>query len=200
MNDMNKHTDEKRFFNQSAAEWAAQIPPRNFEIASNLIERLGIGTEHAVLDVAAGTGILFSILKEKPVPDYVAIDIAEKMVEEFLKIHPKGDIRCQDFEADFDLGRKFDYVIIFNSIPHLHNLEAVFSNAYHHLKKGGSFVIAHSKTRTGLKEHHKNIGYDPGKEPIPLDAELRELSAKHHLQNVEIQDTDYFFFRCRKQQ
>lgn len=52
-------------FNVLAKDWAKKIPEKNYKIAADMIKRLNIGEGHNVLDVAAGTGILFSILKDK---------------------------------------------------------------------------------------------------------------------------------------
>lgn len=76
------------------------INPQNHEISEQMINRLAIRDGDSVLDVAAGTGILFSILKDRRLYRYVAIDISDKMAEEFLDLHPCTDVRCLDFEAN----------------------------------------------------------------------------------------------------
>lgn len=163
-----------------------------------MINRLEICKGDSVLDVAAGTGILFALLKDRGLCKYVAIDISDKMVEEFIDLYPDTDVRCLDFEADILLEKKFDYVIIFNSIPHFDNLRRVFLNAFKNLKAGGKFTISHSRTREGLKEHHRRIGYIPEKEPIPTDETLYQLSKECGFKNVAIENREYFFFSCEK--
>lgn len=196
---------EKQFqeedFNKLAKDWAKNIPERNYEIARDLIEKLDVKAGRTVLDVAAGTGILLSILKDKGLSNYVAIDIAYKMVEEFLNIYPEADVRCLDFEQKLKLEYSFDYVIIFNSIPHFNDYDAIFDNAYNNLKEGGKFIISHARTRDGLKEHRKKIGHPQDKaEPIPTDAVLSELCERHGFRDIIIEDKDYFFFCCQREQ
>lgn len=138
-----------------AKEWAKNISHKNFEIASDLTRKLDIKEGNSVLDVAAGTGILFSILKDKGLSNYVAVDTTDKMVEEFLKIYPGTDVRCLDYEQALKLEQKFDYIIIFNSIPHFNDYDAIFENSCKNLNEGGKFIICHARTRDGLKEHRK---------------------------------------------
>jgi len=186
------------FFNERAKGWSNRINPRNHEIAEIMINRLAIRDGDSVLDVGAGTGILFSLLKNRRLGQYVALDISNKMVEEFLDSHPGTDVRCLDYEADVLLESNFDFAIIFNSIPHFDNLNGVFLNAYTNLKAGGKFSISHSRTREGLKEHYSRIGYIPAKEPIPTDETLYQLSKEYGFKNVVIENREYFFFSCKK--
>lgn len=186
-------------FNVLAKDWAKKIPEKNYKIAADMIKRLNIGEGHNVLDVAAGTGILFSILKDKGLSNYVAVDITDKMVEEFLRIYPGTDVRCLDYEKRLMFDCDFDFIIIFNSIPHFNDYDAIFENSYNNLKAGGKFVICHARTRDGLKEHRRKIGYVSDKEePIPTDETLIELCEKHGFGEILIDDENYFYFCCRK--
>ena len=65
------------------------------------------------------------------------------------------------------------------SVPHFDNLQRVFLNAFKSLRAGGKFSISHSRTREGLKEHHRRIGYISEKEPIPTDETLYQLSKEY---------------------
>lgn len=185
-------------FNERAKGRNSNIHPRSYDIAQKMINGLAIKDEDSVLDVAAGTGILFSLLKDLRLRRYVAIDISDKMVKEFLDFHPGTDVRCLDFEEEVLLENKFDFIIIFNSIPHFNNLHRVFQNTYTNLNVGGKFSISHSRTREGLKEHHRRIGYIPEKEPIPTDETLYQLSKEYGFKNVVIENDEYFYFSCEK--
>lgn len=187
-------------FNEKAKNWNKNIPKKNYEIALNIIEKFNIKKGNSVLDVACGTGIIFSILKDIELSKYIGVDLAEKMVDEFKNSYPEADVRQADFESRILFENSFDYIIIYNSIPHFNDLNIVFKNAYNNLKKGGTFIIAHSKTRKGLREHHKSIGYiSDKKEPIPEDKTLFKLCKEYKFKNVNIEDLDFFCFYCQRE-
>ena len=194
---MNKQ-EEIEFFNEVAENWDDKISQENIEVARDFINKLEIGNNKSVLDVGAGTGVLYSILKEKNIKNYLAVDIAEKMIDELLTLHPEVNAKQFDYETKCTFKSDFDFVIIFDSIPHFRKLNIVFENSYKNLKKYGKFIIVHSKTREGLKEHHKKIGYEPDKSPIPSNNKLTSLSKKYGFANIEIKDKEYFRFVCEK--
>ncbi|MNT89906.1 hypothetical protein D3C72_2307160 [compost metagenome] len=57
-------------------------------------------------------------------------------------------------------------------------------------------MIAHSRTRHGLREHHARIGYSPAHDPIPADSVLVELAVRYGFQQIIIQDEELFRFSC----
>lgn len=70
-------------FDQMAAEWNQQMPEKSLACADELIRRLQVTNNHSLLDVAAGTGIIYSRLLHNQVSlqRYTAIDISQKMLE-----------------------------------------------------------------------------------------------------------------------
>jgi len=182
-------------FNKMAETYKENIQGTTKAAAKDLIDGLDLNPNTTVLDVGCGTGILYPLIKEK-LAKYTGIDISENMVKEFLNIYPEADVYKRDFEENTLYKDAFDFVIIFNSIPHINNLDGIFKNAFNNLKAGGYFIIEHSKTRLQLKERHKKINYKSLKEPIPSDEKLMELSNKYGFINVKIEDDKYFYFNC----
>ena len=189
--------NQKEYFNNTYEKWK-EISYEKGSIIHKTIKLLGISEGHSVLDVASGTGILYSFLKHIPLSNYVALDISENMLKELEHLYPKTKTICDDFDKEINLEEKFDYIIIFNSIPHFENLNIVFSNVRKHLKIGGIFAIAHSKTRQELKEHHARIGYDLGREAIPNNDTLDGLVKKYEFKDVIIRDNEFFYFSCKR--
>lgn len=101
-------------------------------------------------------------------------------------------------EKEISLHEKFNWVIVFNGTPHIENIDMLFQNATKYLLKGGKLLIAHARTRGGLNEHHKSIGFIPSFEPIPSEASFRMLSAKYGLTKVIIEDEHFFYYCAEK--
>lgn len=188
---------QKEYFNNTYEKWK-EISNEKDDIINKTINALGISKGHSVLDVASGIGVLYTVLKYKQLSNYIALDISEKMLEELKALYPEAKTICTDFDKEVELEQKFDYIIIFNSIPHFENLDIVFSNANKHLKNGGTFAIVHARTREGLKEHHKKIGFNLGREAIPNDDILGKLVKKYDFKENIIEDDDFFYFSCTK--
>lgn len=104
---------------------------------------------------------------------------------------------CADFEEKYEYGAKFDYILIYNSIPHFGDLDKVFLNAACNLKDGGIFMIAHSRTRQGLKDHHQRIGFKSTRVPIPDDMIFLNLAEKYNMGSTELQHEEFFYFSCQ---
>ncbi|HMA60182.1 MAG TPA: class I SAM-dependent methyltransferase [Halanaerobiales bacterium] len=189
--------EEIEFFNKHAEEWDEFITDENIEVAKEVIKKYKIGRNNSVLDVGAGTGILYSLLKNENLSGYLGIDISPKMIEVFKEKHPDAEIRRIDFETNVELDKRFDFVIIYDTIPHLDKIDMVFKNARKHLKVGGQFLIIHSKTRKELKEHHDEISHNQ-EDPIPTDEVLKLMSWTYNFEDTKIKDEDYFLYSGKK--
>lgn len=189
--------DQKEYFNKTYKSWKG-VSDEKGRIISQTIERLGITEDSSVLDVASGTGVLYGALRGRSLCNYVALDISENMLKELKDLYPEAKAICGDFDKEIVLGDSFNYIIIFNSIPHFENLDTVFDNASSHLKSGGTFAIVHSRTRDGLKQHHRSIGYDMGRPAIPEDSVLLEAAGRFGFKDCEISDDEFFYFCCHK--
>jgi len=189
--------EEIEFFNKHAEEWDEYITDENIEVAKEVIKKYKIGRNNSVLDVGAGTGILYSLLKNENLSGYLGIDISPKMIEVFKEKHPDAEIRRIDFETNVELDKRFDFVIIYDTIPHLDKIDMVFKNARKHLKVGGQFLIIHSKTRKELKEHHDEISHNQ-EDPIPTDEVLKLMSWTYNFEDTKIKDEDYFLYSGKK--
>ncbi|MDZ7671849.1 MAG: class I SAM-dependent methyltransferase [Halanaerobiales bacterium] len=195
MSENNKKGAE--FFNKRAEDWDDNVPQKSIEVAKDFVKKYKIGKNDSILDVGCGTGILYSVLEEKKFTYYLGIDIASKMLDVFKEKFPQANVKRIDFETNIKLDKTFDFVIVFDTIPHLQKIDMVFKNAYKQLKVGGNFLIVHSKTRKALKEHHDEIGHNQD-DPIPTDEVLRLMSWTYGFEEMLIKDDDYFLFSAKK--
>lgn len=193
-----KEEDDLAHFSAMAPLWSNS--EEDVAMAGKVLQRLGIRSGQSLLDVASGTGVIPAALRKlEIVPSrYLALDISEAMLEELRKSFPDAGTACADFEEPFSGGMLAQFVLIYNSIPHFTNLDMLFANAERNLQPGGTFMIAHSRTRQGLREHHARIGHTSEREPIPADAVLAALAAKYNFGQAEYSDGEFFCFSCRR--
>jgi cyclopropane fatty-acyl-phospholipid synthase-like methyltransferase len=189
--------NQKEYFNNTCERWKG-ISAKKASIINKTISMLGISEGDSVLDVASGIGVLYTVLKNQRLSNYVALDISENMLKELKYLYPEAKTICDNFDKEMSLKEKFDYIIVFNSIPHFDNLNIVFSNAKEHLKIGGVFAIVHSKTRKELEKHHKRIGYDLGRDAIPNNDTLNKLVKKYKFKDSILREEDFFYFSCKR--
>jgi len=189
--------NQRDYFNEQYKNWLNSVDKNKIRIMQKSIRLLKIGEHDSVLDVACGTGVLYPLLMNIPIKEYMAIDISEKMLEEFARQYKDVKMQLLDFEKPTKLKDKYDYIIIFNSIPHFEDLNAVFQNSKNNLKDGGKLSIIHTRTRLGLVEHHNRIDYNLGRAAIPKDDTLDTLCNEHGFKIEEILDDDFFFFSCK---
>ncbi|MNO32093.1 hypothetical protein D3C76_220770 [compost metagenome] len=196
MNESLKETQSERF-NILAAGWSNS--DEAIRQAEKAVSLLGIQSGQSLLDVASGTGVILHALKHLQISPsrYLAMDISSAMLEKLHTAFPEAETACADFEQPFTCQRGFDYVLIYNSIPHFSNLDMLFTNARRSLIPRGTFMIAHSRTRQGLKEHHQHIGYTSERAPIPANEELSLLADKYDFDQISFADEEFFSFSCR---
>jgi demethylmenaquinone methyltransferase/2-methoxy-6-polyprenyl-1,4-benzoquinol methylase len=117
-------------------------------IIQKAIAEMQIRPGDTILDLGCGTGrnaLLMRSYKGKK-GKIIGMDISEAMQKQFLRKF-LGDENVsfmnQRIDVEFDLGQKFDKVLIsfvIHGFPHeVRNI--VIKNAYNHLKPGGSFFI-----------------------------------------------------------
>ncbi|UUV17448.1 class I SAM-dependent methyltransferase [Fusobacteria bacterium ZRK30] len=193
-----KIQNNKEYFNKNVDKWVDYLTDdRTFAIKESL-KLMNIDKENSVLEIGAGTGTFYSFFNTNKSENYLGIDISEKMLEEFKKRFPEAVTCCMNFEKKINLDRKFDIVVLFDSIPHFERVDLLFENAAELLNDGGVFYIIHSKTRNQLKEHHKKINYSLNRDAIPNDISLKKECVKLNLKNIVIKDEKFFFFSCQK--
>ena len=188
--------DQKEYFNRTFEGWK-EISDEKGKLICRTINMLEIEEGASVLDIGAGTGVFYEFLKELKPNRYMAVDISENMLGEIKTKYPEAETLCGDFDKEISIPGKFDFVVIFNSIPHFENLEQVFTNGKAALREGGTFAIVHGRTRAGLKEHHEKIGYKIGRDGIPQDGILIDLLKRNGFQEYVIKDEEFFFFSCK---
>ena len=141
-----------RFFNRCAPSWDADLV-RNEAVISAILDNAGVKAGVDVLDVACGTGVLFSDYLQRGVASLTAIDISPEMVKLARQKYPKVCVLCGDVEQTvFD--QCFDVIMIYNAFPHFPDPARLIGRLARWVKPGGRLSVAHGMSREMLNHHH----------------------------------------------
>ena len=146
------------FFDNLAPCWD-KTNVRDEDVISEILQKGGIRKGAKVLDVACGTGVLFSDY-ESLGAEFVAVDISENMVKKAKEKFPEAEVICGD-ATTYDFGNDFDAVMIYNAFPHFDEPQRLIENLAKSLKKSGRLSVAHGISEKELEKCHsgsaKNI-------------------------------------------
>ena len=147
--------DVIEFFDRCAPEWDAGMI-KSDEIIGKILDNAEVSEGMDILDVACGTGVMFPYYLDRKVASVVGIDISPEMAKIAAgKFADQENIRviCGDVE-DYDFGRKFDRIVVYNAFPHFPNPKRLIAILADLLKEGGRLTIAHGQSREAIDGHH----------------------------------------------
>lgn len=172
------------FFDKLASEWD-DYNTRNEEVIAEILSKGGMKEGVKVLDVACGTGVLFSDY-QKFDAEITGIDISENMVKTAREKFPGVRIICSDV-TDFSFEEKFDVIMIYNAFPHFDEPEKLIENLTKALSPNGRLSIAHGISEKELAECHsgsaKNVSV-----PLVKKEVLAEMLGSYLNVDVMISD------------
>ncbi|HAZ11582.1 MAG: hypothetical protein A2X86_21700 [Bdellovibrionales bacterium GWA2_49_15] len=186
---MGKHS----FFNRISEEWDQHLKEKDFSSVQKMLAHFSFSPHEKVLDVGAGTGIVYPYLRDLGVSDYQALEPSEGMARVFLKKHPEAKIRVVEFEEDDTPAACFDKIFIFNAFPHFKDFELVFQKSYRALKATGILVICHSMSREELNAYHKKASKVVAEDVLPAQDVMTSLFTNAGFVDVQIENTNWYF-------
>lgn len=193
------------FFNKCAPYWD-EWAIRKDDILVQLFDNAKITAGIDVLDIACGTGFLFSDYIKRNVHSVTAIDLSPEMVriarEKNEKLYnntqqttssenyPYIKIICGDAQT-YQFDQQFDVAIIFNAFPHFMEPEKIITATAKNLKYGGRIAISHDMGRQELDHHHQKKASEIS---IPLlhQDDLVKLMTPYFDIDVVVATTDMF--------
>lgn len=141
-----------RFFDRCAPSWDVGLV-RNEAVISAILDNAGVKAGVDVLDVACGTGVLFSDYLQRGVASLTAVDISPEMVKIAQQKFPEVRILCGDVEQTvFD--QCFDVIMIYNAFPHFPDPARLIGCLARWVKPDGRLSVAHGMSREMLNHHH----------------------------------------------
>lgn len=145
------------FFNRCAPTWDAEMV-RNDAVIEKILDNADVTKNAVVLDVACGTGVLFSDYLKRGVKSVTGIDISPKMIEIAKEkcIGTPIHVICGDVE-EVPFENAFDVVMVYNAFPHFPEPKHLIQTLAALVKKGGRLSIAHGMSRSKIDSHHKGF-------------------------------------------
>lgn len=139
------------FFDGCAEKWDSETI-RNERVINTILDNSEVKENTRVLDVACGTGVLFSdYIKRGAV--VTGVDISPEMVKIAKKNFPEVEVICEDVE-NLNFSEEFDVVMVYNAFPHFPHPERVIEKLATFLRKGGRLSVAHGMSREDLLKLH----------------------------------------------
>lgn len=186
----------KEFFDELAPNWDKQ-QNTNDDFVLSLLNKIGIKKNQDILDLACGTGTITKKLFDLTNKKVTAIDISPEMLK-IAKAKYSEDVAeflTLDF-YDYE-GKKFDWIIIFNSYPHFLDLEKLKKKLLNSLKDEGHVAIIHSQGREELDSHHKAHALKVSRFLKPVE---EEASFYKDVFDVEIgeEDSNHYLIVLKK--
>lgn len=172
------------FFNKCAPYWD-EWAIRKEEILVKLLDNANITAGIDVLDIACGTGFLFSDYIKRNVHSVTAIDLSPEMVriareknkklyndpQQITSLEHRPYVQttkntfCKpplcpikiicDDAQTYQFDQQFDVAMIFNAFPHFMEPEKIIIATAKNLKYGGRIAISHDMGRQELDHHHQ---------------------------------------------
>lgn len=144
----------KQFFDRLAPTWDAEMI-RNDAVINTILDCGGVAAGRRVLDVACGTGVLFSDYLARDVASVTAVDLSPEMVKIAAAKCTDSRIRviCADVQ-ELAFAERFDCIMIYNAFPHFPEPEALLMHLAGALAPGGRLTVAHGMSRAKIDAHH----------------------------------------------
>lgn len=175
------------FFDRCAPSWDDEMI-KSDEIINIILDNAEISSGKTVLDVACGTGVLVDYYLERDVRSVTGIDISPEMTERAkVKFSDKRvSFFCCDAE-EFDGGKKYDAIMIYNAFPHFPEPEKLLAHLSSLLSDGGTLTVAHGMSREVIDAHHHGAAKDVSVGLMEAD-KLAGMFEKHLAVTVNISD------------
>ena len=183
--------DVIRFFDGAAATWDAEMIC-SVPVVDKILDGARLRRGMEVLDVACGTGVMFPFYLGRGVRRVTAIDISPNMAEIAAgKVAGKPvDVICGDAE-NYDFGRQFDCVMIYNAFPHFPEPARMIESLAKWVRPGGTLTVAHGMSAEALRHHHSGAAFSISID-LPDIGEMAELFAPWFEVNTAISN-DYMY-------
>lgn len=176
--------NQREFFDDHAETWDADRDRKQVAKIETLMRTINIHDNEFILDIGAGTGILFPFFKQA---SFIAIDISFKMLRKARqKPFEKGTLVQTDVcTLPFARG-SFDRAVLFSVFPHIGEKTKALIELYDVLRPGGRIDIFHAASREAINDFHRAHGGPIEHDSIPDTPEMHDLLARSGYKEISI--------------
>ncbi|NEX15178.1 MAG: ubiquinone biosynthesis protein UbiE [Halochromatium sp.] len=183
---------QRAFFDERAEGWEQRCYPAETRARlADLVDGLEFSEVSTLLDLGAGTGVLYPDLRRAlgPSTRILALDISHAMLRQGAdKPWQPGDLRIQGTALALPLAdASLDMVLCFAAFPHFSDSTQALTEMARVTRRGGQVVIAHLMSRDELREHHGRH-HAVARDLLPTEAEMQDLFARAGMSSLEIND------------
>lgn len=164
------------FFDACAPTWDRNMV-RSERIIAKILDGARVGAGKTVLDVACGTGVLFSDYLARGAKHVTAIDLSPAMAD-IARGKAGGrpiTVLCGDVEQ-YRFDTVFDCVVVYNAFPHFPDPAHAIAALEKLVAPRGTLTIAHGMSRARLMHHHSGSACAVSVDLPDLDALAALLS------------------------
>lgn len=150
----------KQFFDERAAGWDAHCvhDPAKLEA---IVTLAGVSAGSHVLDIACGTGALFSALLARNPACLTGVDLSDAMIAVAAQKFHDSSLRLLASDlfsltaSDFpEAPGGFDSLFVYSAYPHFLDKDAFAKQLYSLAAPGGRIMVAHSESRETINSRH----------------------------------------------
>lgn len=187
---MNKQ-DVIDFFDKCAPDWDKHMV-KNLTVINKILDNAGVEQGKNILDVACGTGVLFSDYLERNVSTIVGVDISPQMAKIAAEKFRQNNIEviCGDVE-EMKFDRLFDCAVVYNAFPHFSDPDRLIKKLASMVKTGGTVTVAHGMSRKMLDRHHSGSAHKVSNRLMSED-DLSEIFSKYLTVTTKISDDSMY--------
>ncbi len=176
------------FFDKAAAGWD-RVNGQNRQAVAFILDHAGLFPGARVLDVACGTGVLFSEYRARAVGQLTGVDISREMIRTAQAKFPEARLLCADAETE-PLG-EFDCIVVYNAFPHFAEPERLIRKLASELAPGGTLTVAHGMSREQINAVHSGKASDVSAPLLPVE-ELEALMGRYLQVRVAVSDDSMY--------
>ena len=182
----------KKYFDSKAESWNDNVVDINkLDI---LFNKGSYFINADILDIGCGTGVLFDYYLNNGCKSLTAIDISQKMIDIASKNFHQVNLICGDATI-YNYDKRFDLIVIFDSLPHISNIDLLFENCKKHMNSNSILIIAFDKNENSINKIHDSVPEGISSKLISIE-ELRNICLKYFDVDTSISNNDIYEIIC----